>query len=407
MGKWSELPVNLLMDIEKHLGSNAIEDYFGLCIDKIRVRAVCMSWRSFLPKMPLYKQGQFPWLLQALNNTKGATHGLFNLIEKKVYEIDLDEVQGRLFKGSSYGWVVATVEDNSTNPSIYLINPLTRTRIDLPPRNKFPDIKNYRPDKIGTEYAVLYPDGKTIYFIDSAHINTYFLQKIVLSSTPSDNDCVAVAIYGECGTLAYCKCKDKKWTALRHYRESYEDVIFHRGKLHALKCDGTLIVFENIGPNAKVTEIAAKPPHTIISHLYLVESSLGELVMVERIPRCTPKEGTKSFYGIFKTVGFRVYKQDPKTASWILVKNLGGDALFLGYNSSFAVSSSSGCFPSYEGNCIYFTDNLGDYHSKGNRGGSDIGVYNLETGRIKELEGFKCDPDHIWPPPLWVTPSRY
>lgn len=405
MANWSELPVNLLMDIEKHLGSNAIEDCLGLCVDKIRLRAVCVLWRFYLP--PYQQQSQFPWLLQALDNTKDASHGLFNLIEKKNYELDLPEVQGRLFKGSSYGWVVATVEDNSIIPAIYLLNPLTRTRIDLPPRNKFPDVINYRPDKIGKEYAMSSIDGKGFYFINSAHVNTHFMEKIVLSSTPSCGDCAVVAIYGQCGSLVYCKCKDKKWTALSHYSESYVDIIFHKGKLHALKCNGSVIVFDNIGPNAKVTEIA-KPPHTVLEfQLYLVESSRGELIMVERVSRPIRKEGSESSHWFARTLGFRVYKHHLINSSWFPVNNLEDDMLFVGYNSSFSISSSSHGFPGCNGNCIYFTDNLDVHQDKGIRGGLDIGVYNLKTRRIKQLPGFKCDPaDHVWPPPIWVTPSR-
>ncbi|KAM7523981.1 hypothetical protein LguiA_013883 [Lonicera macranthoides] len=408
MGKWSELPVNLLMGIEKHLGSNDIEDRLGLCIDKIRLRTVCVLWRFYLPKIPSYQQHQFPWLLQALDSTKDASHGLFNPIVKKVYEIDLPEAQGRLFKGSSYGWL-ATVEDNSTGPAIYLLNPITKSRIKLPPRNKFPDVVNYRPDKIRKEYAILYADGKRFHFFDSHRVNTYLVHKIVLSSTPSRDDCVVVAIYGQFGSLAYCKCKDKKWNSICQYGESYADVIFHKGKLHALKIDGTLIVIENIGPNAKVTEIASPPPNRVNSdHLYLVESSGGELIMVVRSFRSIPKEGLKWYCLIFKTYGFRVYKHNSRDSSWFLVKNLGDDTLFVGYNSSFSISSSS-ChgFSGYLRNCIYFTDNLSDYHLKGIKGGSDIGVCNLNIRRIEQLSNFKCDPNHVWPPPLWVTPSPY
>lgn len=42
MGQWSKLAVDLL---------DLIDGYLGY-IDKIRVRAICVSWSSFFPNMP-------------------------------------------------------------------------------------------------------------------------------------------------------------------------------------------------------------------------------------------------------------------------------------------------------------------------------------------------------------------
>lgn len=132
MGQWSDLGEDLLKTFEEKL---------VLYVDKVRFRAVCISWRIILPKMPNHQARQLPWLFHALDNNKEASHGLFNPIEKKIYLLDLPEDQGKLFKGSSNGWV-ATLNDISISPAIYLTNPLTRSRIELPPRTTFPDVES-------------------------------------------------------------------------------------------------------------------------------------------------------------------------------------------------------------------------------------------------------------------------
>jgi hypothetical protein len=47
--------------------------------------------------------------------------------------------------------------------------------------------------------------------MDSTQVRNYRLKRVVLSSSPSNgSDFVAVAIYSEMGSLAYCKRGDKK-----------------------------------------------------------------------------------------------------------------------------------------------------------------------------------------------------
>ncbi|KAM7523080.1 hypothetical protein LguiA_012982 [Lonicera macranthoides] len=425
MGEWNQLPGDLV---------RTIEDFLVLYIDKVRFRSVCASWNSSnLQKLPNHQLKQLPWLLHTHDNNKDASHGFLNVIDSKTYQLDVPKAQGKMFKGSSHGWV-ATVEDSNYGPGIYLLNPLTSARIKLPPRNTFPNVKNYRPSKVDNEYGLIGLKGHGIYYVDSAHVNTYFLSKIVLSSTPSKKDCVVVAIYGVPSSLAYCKLNDKKWTLL-HNRGSFADVIFYKGKLHALAEGGSLLVFESIrdipqpgfisgssrpasqgvthpgialaqarltsefswdpkpvslpkggamappGPllpppliraNAEVKQIAYLAS-VVSCQLYLVESSDGELIMVKRHSRIQPREGyNESLYWPWKTYGFTVYKHDSSNLSWVELKDLGDGMLFLGYNSSLSFSCRD--FGGDKSNRIYVTDDFNEFHWKGVKGGQDIGV---------------------------------
>ncbi|KAM7529582.1 hypothetical protein LguiB_032992 [Lonicera macranthoides] len=342
MGKWSTLPVYLL---------DLIDGYLEF-VDKVRVRAVCVSWNSYFPNMPKgpkLEGKQLPWLLQAFENNDDASHGLFSLIEKKNCPLHL-EIKDKFFKGSSYVWVVTfegiPARNTLTSGSdIHLFNLLTRAQIQLPPRHTFPDVKEYQAERDGEEYVLMENDGD-FYFNDSYSIRLILVSKIVLSSPPSSDDCVVVAICGEYGRLAWCKLNDKKWTPLENSGgpPRFQDVIFHNNKLHALNCRGKLLVFDSIGPNPEVKEIAKAPFYYATDSMYLVKDSENELIMVCRYVDLIQKGSIVNEH----TECFKVYKHDPINFSWVKVNTIGDDMLFLGFNSSLAISSVG--FPGYKGN---------------------------------------------------------
>jgi hypothetical protein len=145
MGRWSDLPEELL---------ELVEDNLVLYADKLRIRAVCLFWNLQLRKMPNYR---FPWLLQAVDDNIEASHALFNPVEKELLYLDSTNLlRGKIFKGSGFGWVVTLedVYDKKNSNGIYLVNPLTSARIELPSRDKFPDIMKYNPYQVDKEYSV-------------------------------------------------------------------------------------------------------------------------------------------------------------------------------------------------------------------------------------------------------------
>lgn len=98
------------------------------------------------------------------------------------------------------------------------------------------------------------------------------------------DNCVVVAIYSPSERLTYCKCNDKEWTPLNagKFGIGVRDVIFPRGKLHAINNQAPLLVFDNIGvdANTKVLEIAPVTPYAGVA--YLAVCSDGGLIAVTR-----------------------------------------------------------------------------------------------------------------------------
>ncbi|KAM7515243.1 hypothetical protein LguiA_004826 [Lonicera macranthoides] len=407
MGQWSNLPLELVQSLDECLEF----------VDKIRVRAVCVMWNSYLPKMPKLQSSHLPWLLHACeDNTKGIS--LYSPHEEKVYPLNLPEVQQTLFKGSSRGWVFTVEDVNSTSvDDIYLIHPLTRARIQLPPRSTLPDVKEYCPNRVGEEYAIKVgglsdifvtnqeEDESHFYVLDAGHMSLHLMQKLLLSSSPSSDDCVVVAIYGEFSKLAWCKCGDIEWTPLYMYpsgprQPAFIDALFHNGKLHALNARGKLVVFESIAPEPNVIEVVAEAPYDAVTDpMYLVECYDGELIMVGRYSERTDDEiyiRSTNFFKVWKLVD-----SINNSKCWVQVKNIGDNVLFVGLNSCFSISARDFIFLGYKENCIYFTDEPEAFGGKMDNqqhsdliGGkrqpdSDIGLFNLANGKIESLPGFK------------------
>ncbi|XWS29138.1 hypothetical protein CRYUN_Cryun24cG0002500 [Craigia yunnanensis] len=328
MGEWSELPADLVRTIEERL---------SFYQDKVRCRCICSSWRSALPEMPHQKRHLLPWLLVPIKNKNraGTSFGFFDPLEKKDHCLQLSDPQGKgmLFRGSSHGWIV-NVENNT---SICLINPLTGAQVQLPPRFKFPDVKNYRPNKPGNEYGIRVQNGHGFYTLSRAQVRTYLTEKIILSSSPQSEDFVAVALYGELSQLAYCKLGDRKWTFLDGVH-CYSEILFHRGELYALSGNGAVMVVDIHLPFPKMMKFASPPPcDDVTCKLYLVESSAG-LIMVERLVACEEAIDASKGIFIYKTHGFRIFKLDTSNREWYQVKDTGEDMLFVGCNSSLSIS---------------------------------------------------------------------
>ncbi|GKV30228.1 hypothetical protein SLEP1_g39066 [Rubroshorea leprosula] len=133
--------------------------------------------------------------------------------------------------------------------------------------------------------------------IDShAEMQQSFIHKIVLSHTPtSSSNRLAAAIYGYY-QLAYCRCKDQKWTAFDKTKHGFEDVIFHGGKIYAVMQSGPLIVAETDSFPLEFVPVPVNLSNiSEFSWKYLVGSSDG-LMLVSRFLHSGPY--------VYKTVKF-------------------------------------------------------------------------------------------------------
>ncbi|WCJ44298.1 hypothetical protein M5689_024973 [Euphorbia peplus] len=398
MSNWADLPSELIQEIGgKHTNF----------VDYLHTQAVCTSWKSSLPKRPHNISSHLPFLLLPYYQDHPGHRGFYNISNDKTYSLKLPKASEKRCCGSSHGWLIM-VEDT---PSVFLLNPLTRAKIELPSLSTFPtfptDLVYLNSRNLNENYIMR----------EKLHIRDTFIVKAVLSADPSTTkDFIVAVIYGFNENLAYCKWNNTEWKIVDTPRR-YKDILFREGKLHTVDQTGAISVFnEELNSMIRVSDLPPVNPRIGYRQWYIAScNEEKELLVIARYRKVVP--GYE-----YKTERFEVYRLGED--GWRKMESLGEKMmLFLGTNSSLCISVNN-C----EGNCIYFSDDyvrLGkDYAWEGH----DYGKFEMENGEIRSL-GLRlssspmmkqpCFPHMFYfeqcifrdtsvfvlPPPVWVTIS--
>ncbi|PIA27254.1 hypothetical protein AQUCO_08200046v1 [Aquilegia coerulea] len=389
---WSNLPNELLDLISQNLTNY---------VDYVRLRAVCPTWRSNLPKKPNHLVTQLPWLLLPHydNNTICETHcSFFNLADNKTYRLELPEVlgDGMICWGSPHGWLVIMKQEG---PLLSLLNPLTREEIQLPSLFFFPET-SLREDLAG----VVIPWDSIGYLGKSKIV------KALLFGNPCESDYVVIVIMtgGPC-SLAFFQVGAVAWTLFMDtYKMCFLDVVFFKGQFYAVDYAAHVYIC-HLGASPTVVKVA-DPAETYVDAepetKYLVES-VNELLLVYRYEVHNWATISDSTYY------FTVHKLQLSESRWSLVDDLKEQVLFLGRNCSFSLSAGS--YPCCRGNSVYYTDEHRDpidipslfKVSCNCLRGYDLGVFSLYDGDVERPPSYPlpspCSIKCIVPPPVWVT----
>ncbi|PIA42835.1 hypothetical protein AQUCO_02000348v1 [Aquilegia coerulea] len=213
-----------------------------------------------------------------------------------------------------------------------------------------------------------------------------FVFKYVLSSSPSIESqelgsCVVMAIYSEYKRLAFAKPGDEAWICIESPHVGYEDAIYFNGKFYAITMEGVLVICEVDKDSPKTIDFASPPEYDAGDNnkFYLVEMS-GNLLLVERIILEIDSDSEHNFH--YWTLSLQVFKFDFQTRSWKGLLDIGDNALFIGNNNSFALSTSK--HTRFARNSIYFTDDHLETYP--NYRFCDMGYYDLTKESDEEEE---------------------
>ncbi|KAA8528792.1 hypothetical protein F0562_036147 [Nyssa sinensis] len=344
---WSGLPPELIETIAKKL---------TIHIDYIRFRAVCVNWRSSISKTPHHLPCQFPWLMLPQSRThQTSRRGFFSISDNKVHFLNVPEASHRRRRcGSSHGWLVILDE----SPAIFLLNPLNRAKIHLPPLSAFPNVLDFNFYDVGREYVLRNLDGE-VYTCNLREMRDSFIKKVILSSNPSnDRDFIALAILNQIDGLAFCKKGEQSWRFIEGTKSYCEDVVYHNGFFYAVNKYGAIAVCDVQGPSPRVS-IIETPPQIGGDMQYLVPS-MDELLLVTRYLDLEFDIDHHQLDIVYKTMQFEVYRLDLSGPKWERVTSLGDRVLFLGENSSLSLLAYD--FPGCKGNCIYYTDDYSEFN---------------------------------------------
>ncbi|XP_059629224.1 putative F-box protein At5g55150 [Cornus florida] len=337
----------------------------------VRFGAVCKPWQSVAMENKLtFVQNKFstqvPFLMVPLKDNNDDRRSLYSITHNKLYDFQLRVPYKERLCGSSHGWLIG-IEKSSI---VTLMNPFSGSTIELPPIDSV----------VST----------------SINLISFEVTKVILSANPasSPNDYIVAAIYGIDSELAFIRAGDEAWTCMDKERFScFSDVIYYKGRIFAVEDHRVLRVLMidvnrmTGAPQVEEKEIAPQIIRT--EHMYLVESSSGELLLVQRLLEI----GDDSQHA---TSGFKVFKMlldqfEEGSHMLVEVKNLGGDTLFLGDNHSICVSASKWSDVSL----IPF------YHPSGRH---DMGIFNIVNGSFGTH--YILNPSHNdMLPSIWIVPT--
>jgi hypothetical protein len=292
-----------------------------------------------------------------------------------------EEVDHAIYLGSSHGWLAYI---SHLDCSVFLWSPFTTSPlITLPPIHTPP-------------------------FITAGGLFPKMIEKVVLTSVPTSDDCIVVAPSNltRYKGIFFCKPRDKSWTFVKepnmviNYRL---DVTHFRDQLFYTMdyCGDTLFAYDLAdlsSPKSYLLKPAIdermrsyfvepffqlKPSLEEYNAIYHLVESLGDLLLICRLIRRDiyhqwyDEEDIVVFSDDdeFPIEKFEVYRLDFFRNTWEHAKCIGDQVLFLDNNQTLSLSAIE--FPSLKANCIYFTGDSYRCHNYGHceQGGPVFGQF--------------------------------
>ncbi|CAL1410586.1 unnamed protein product [Linum trigynum] len=281
---WSELPSELLVEI----GQRVI-----LLKEKIRIRAVCRTWRRDLAQqLPLLFRQSSPTLILpycSINSNKGEDAGggcvsqecrlLRDVAHNQRHHISFGEgLEEATCRGSAFGWLFMLQR------TPVLFNPLSRDQISLPPITTFPEVLDYCLERVGEEYLLQSSDGSKV-VAGKRYLESIYVQRIAMSAEPTSEDCVVMAlcIRDQLTRLAFCKPGDDKWTLIPQPNGEpfgFANVVFCGGNFYANDNRGRVLICDLTIPKLSFLVTEAD---IVCLNSYLLMGPDDELMFVSRL----------------------------------------------------------------------------------------------------------------------------
>ncbi|KAM3307504.1 hypothetical protein P3S67_009247 [Capsicum chacoense] len=337
---------------------------------------------------------QLPWLmLQPPEST--SVYKFYRMFKNDVKVVAVESTQDpsdsySQFLGSPFlGWMAYIRRKDC---QFFLFNPLSGKKIILPLIETLPFIKSFVRNRLSgsvESYTTNYTArGRPI---SPQIFSESIIKDVVLSSSPMDDDCIAVIIYGCPAELAFCRIRhghpNSCWILLDSpFKQCYQ-IVYHSEK----KLFYTL---SSITDELEAWDLHSDPIKRF--HFHEVHEDPTGVLGSRRFPlkkdvHCVPHIHPDSLP--YKTLGFDVFKfdfiNDHHLVKLQLLEDIGDRAIFLDKRRAFALSTTQ--FPELRSGSIYFAD--GRYKWKYNFGGHDMGICNYANDRVIDQIPF---PSHTW-----------
>ncbi|KAJ4804652.1 F-box family protein [Rhynchospora pubera] len=265
---WASLPQLVVQLISEKVKS--IADY-------VRFRAVCSPWRSASLLKPCHLPPQLPWLMNPrwFSLKDDGTRLFYNPWESKIHKFHLPETSNMKCYASHRGRLLLATGGGS---EVFLLNPLTRDRVHLPPFNT--PVKHIRD---------CWDDPCNDFFI--MHTSSLSVGKMTFSADLTDRDCLITVLLHHSRLILCCQVGDSCWTRVNicpNLLSEFVDVTYYNGQFYLLYKKA----MEIIEPNKLNERIVYNfEPELEVVRGCLLEGELG----VYMIGSSTLKEGINMF----------------------------------------------------------------------------------------------------------------
>ncbi|KAJ1699042.1 hypothetical protein LUZ63_007554 [Rhynchospora breviuscula] len=307
----------------------------------------------------------------------------YDLSRSTIHRFELPFLSGKYIRGSSHGWLILEHDYR-----LSLLNPISRTSIELP---SFRDVS--------TNLVVGYKRKWSESFDETSGYKRC-IQKVILSSNPSEPGCVVVARFKSLNRpLRYCRIDDSSWTKLQadvgHINNPLLlplwDFIFQNNLVFTMNYNGEVTIYDL--ENLSVKKFASRL--NLISSRYNLVQGVGEsggpLVVKHSV------DSEKPSFSVYEWV-------NNGEAKWCQVKNIGKRVFFIDLPKPIpALSSTNLQLENWQGNqiCYHAWCTMTSKYFQ-----IDINCVNLESG--KDVENIHSPTDEFPTKSgatLWLTPS--
>ncbi|KAJ3706861.1 hypothetical protein LUZ61_010566 [Rhynchospora tenuis] len=388
---WAYLPTIVVQLISEKLKS---------IVDYVRFRAICSPWRSASLPKPLHLPPQLPWLMISYesNHEDDGMRLFYDLWQFKMHKLHLPETIGKKCCASYRGWLVLMAPEGV---EVFLLNPLTRARIELPP--------------LSTQVKIFGVEQEEYCSVDhywyEPYIDDGVIKKLSFSTDLTDPNCLVIVFLQRLGAIMFCRVGDPCWTMVKMQQEY--DATYHNGRFYFLSCEGVMRVFDLNNPEKRLVSVL--PELQSVPWLFLEgKSGVYIITFVVRDPGASaivqeeqhdPAHGTK--YSV-KPFGYKIelYQLLEQPFGLKHITDTTNTTIF--YRDNFdCLTVCTDDWDSLDGGCMYVVHTGAFSAGKDNEGECNA-VFSTKL-YAGELELMVCDfgEEPLWPaaPAMLFQPS--
>ncbi|CAI9091497.1 OLC1v1026549C1 [Oldenlandia corymbosa var. corymbosa] len=283
---------------------------------------------KFIPSL----SPRIPLLMLARKGNSGECE-FYHLSKKKVcMRLSIPEVIGKRCIEVRFGWLLTLTESGD----VTLLNPFSRAQFKLPNIRTLPKPENlcYEPCLISIKLGVL-------------------------SDNPSRvPNFTLMAIHCHGRALGFWRPGDVVWTKIEADNHQFVHANYYNSKFYVM--DDCL-------------------------NMWVWDEEEGKLLSIVRV-ETTCNDDNDDSDGSFDD-HFIVLQMENKNDCWEMVNDIGGDALFLGYNAAISFPEAEAKRFGIKGNTIYFAPHFNKTVSIVEGGAKNMGIYNFKDGSTERFHG--------------------